>query len=363
MIGVCVGLVGICLVYYLAPTEPLQFLVSVPLLFFLPGYVLVGVLFPRTGQRPNHSQPGDSRSLATARDLSRVTLTERAALSFGLSVALVPFFGFLLELLPIEAFDGATFPTLVVFVLVGALVASVRRLRTPRNERFSLPLKSAIGTVSSPFAGPMPRAERIATIALAASVLLAIVSVGYVFAVPQQGEQFTDFRVMTESPDGELTLGNYPDEITVDNGTELVVGITNQEGQRQAYTVVVTAEQIINDSGSLSVIETTEVDRFETTPANGERVQHPRTLTLDTAGEFRINYYLYVNEPPTEPDADSAYRHAHLTVTAANEPPVGNVSETDATDNTGPTGNASETDTTEGSEPTGNESENDPEPA
>ena len=312
MVGVCVAVILSAFVYYVVPLEPIRFLVSVPLLLFFPGYVFVGILFPRQGA-VDQSPPNGSRSLATVRNLGHITLPERAALSLGLSIAFIPVYGFGLELLPVDVFDGAIMPTLGITVLFGALLASARRLRTPADERFRLPLETVATAVAAPFNGPMPRAERIATIVLAATVLLAVFSVGYVFAVPQQGEQFTDLRVMTESPDGELTLGNYPDTLTVDETSEFVIGVDNYEGQQQAYTVVIRGERIIEDDGSATPIETIEVGRFETTLDDGERITQSHTVTPGSTGEFRITYYLYKGTAPENPNTETAYRHVHFT--------------------------------------------------
>lgn len=318
LVVVSVAVLASLLVYYVVPSTPLRFLVSVPLLLFVPGYVLVGILFPRHGEVDRSNSSGNG-SLATVRNLGRVTVPERAALSVGLSVALVPFYGFGLELLPVAAFGGAIIPMLVGGVLIGALVAAARRLRLPSDERFSLPLEAINTAITAPFTGPMPRAERLATIALAATVLLAVVSVGYVFAVPQDGEGFTDLRVMTESPGGELTLGDYPDQIGVDETAEFVIGIDNREDETQEYTVVVVAERVVQNDGSVTPIESTELGRFETSLDGGERALQAQTVTPESPGEFRLSYYLYTDEPPASPGADTAYRNVHLSVTAVNE--------------------------------------------
>jgi len=335
MVGVSLAVILIVLLYYFVPAAPVRFLVSVPLLLFLPGYVIVGILFPRRSLSPKESQsatPNSKRWLVAARKPDRVTLAERIALSFGLSIAVVPLLGFLLEALPVDAFNGSIFPTLVGGVAVGALIASIRRLRTPANERFRLPIAAVRASIRAPFLGSMSWSERVATIALAATVLLAVFSVGYVFAVPQQGEQFSDLRVMTGSVDGELTLGDYPEEITVGEQTELVIGIDNQEGQQQEYTVVVTAEQIIEDDGSIAAIDSIELGRFETTLNNGQQRLQPQTITAGSSGEFRINYYLYQGSAPSDPDAGSAYRHVHFTTSGVS---AGTTNESDTAANGG----------------------------
>lgn len=321
MVGVCLAVIAIVLLYYFVPTTPVRFLVSVPLLLFLPGYVLIGILFPRRTQSPQESQTSGQHSghwFVATRKPDRVTPTERIALSFGLSVAVVPLLGLLLEALPVDAFDGSIFPTLVGGVAIGALIASIRRLRIPADERFRLPIETVRADIVATVSGTPSWSERIATIVLVATVLVAMFSVGYVFAVPQHGEQFTDLRVMTESVDGELTLGNYPDEIDVGESTELIIGIDNMEGQQQAYTVVVTAEQIIQNDGSVTTVDAAELDRFEVTLNDGQQRLQPQTITPESSGEIRINYYLYQGSAPSNPTAESAYRHVHFTTSAVN---------------------------------------------
>jgi len=313
MVGIGLALGAIHLVFLFSTASSIRFLVAMPLLFLFPGYVLVGSLFPRTGTVRQNQRLGGVRSLSNVRKLDRVSLFERLALSFGLSVALIPFFAFLLELLPVEAFGGTILWALTVFVFLGALVASVRRLRLPAEDQFSLVAESGLGSL----VGTTSRAERIVNIALVVSIILAISMAGYALAVPQDGEQFTDLRIMTETDDGDFVLGDFPDEIDVADGEELIIGIDNYEREPREYTVVVTAEQIVDDDGSIVVIDSTELDRFEVSLDDGERLVQPHTLNPGSAGEFRVNYYLYEGNAPSDPDEDSAYRHVHLTLSAS----------------------------------------------
>ena len=311
MVAVVLAVAGIVGLYAIDAAGPLRFLAAVPLLLFLPGYVLVGVLFPRRGPAGKRPAGAGVRSVGGAGDRARIGLSERLALSIGLSVALVPLLGIVLELLPVAAFDGTILPTLVVGVLVGAVVASVRRLRTPAVDRFRLPLDAARKSLATPFDSTMPRSERFATVALAVALLVAVATTGYVFAVPPSGEGFTDLRVMTGSP-ADPTFGEYPEEITT-NGTELLVGIDNREGDQQTYTVVVAADQLIEQEGSVRPIESTELTRFETTLDDDQRRLQPVTITADTGGEYRINYYLYRGAAPADPGPESADRNVHFT--------------------------------------------------
>ena len=313
LVGVCLFALSSVVVYYFVSLPALRFLAAVPLLLFLPGYVIVGILFPRTGRPPQEASRELAQPLSTARNLDRVTIPERLGLSLALSVAIVPLLALLLEILPVDGFSGVILPTLVGFVLIGAGLGTARRFRAPVDDRFYLPTAAITAAIFAPLSDSMPRAERIATVALAVTVLLAVVSVGYVFAVPQHGEQYTDLRVLTES-DGELTFSDYPDELSTTDETDLVVGIDNREQHTETYTVVVTVDQLIDDGDGITPIESTEIDRFEATLDDNERRHQPQTVTFGATGEHRLNYYLYTEEPPETADSETAYRHVHFTV-------------------------------------------------
>ena len=323
MVGVCLAALASAVVYYTVSLSAIRFLVAVPLVLFLPGYVLVSILFPRAGHSSRTAPDDHTQSLSTARDLDQVTVPERLGLSFGLSIAVVPLLALILDALPVDGFSGVIVPTLVGGMLIGTGLGTVRRLQTPPDDRFRVPTTAITTAVLAPMSGSMPRAERVVTLGLAVTILLAVVSVGYVFAVPQHGEQYTDLRVLTESPDGDLTFSNYPDEVGAGEETELVVGIDNREQATRTYTVVVTADQVIDDGDGLTPIESTELDRFSVTLDDGERLHQPQTVTVGTPGEHRLNYYLYTAEPPETVDSETAYRHVHFTVSVDGEASAG----------------------------------------
>lgn len=314
LVGVCLAVLAAAVVYYTVSLSAVRFLAAVPLLLFLPGYVLVSILFPQTGRPPQAAHDGHAQSLSTVRNLDRVTVPERLGLSVGLSVALVPLLALALDALPVDGFSGVIVPILIAGILIGAGVGAVRRLQIPPDERFQIPTAAISTAILEPVSGSMPRMERLATLALAVAVVMAVFSVGYVFAAPLDGEQYTDLRVLTESPDGELTFSNYPDEVSTNDETELVVGIDNNEQATRTYTVVVTVDQLIDDGGGITPIESTEIDRFSVTLDDGERLEQPQTVTLGATGEHRLNYYLYTDDPPETADSESAYRHVHVTM-------------------------------------------------
>ena len=107
-----------CILFVLAPRlneTPVRVLLGLLLVLFLPGYSLVAALFPRRD------------------DLDGI---ERIALSFGLSIAVVPLLGlglnytqYGIRLVPVLA-------GLSLFTILLALVAYIRRAWVSKTERF-----------------------------------------------------------------------------------------------------------------------------------------------------------------------------------------------------------------------------------
>ena len=93
----------------------MRVLLGLLLVLFLPGYSLVAALFPRKD------------------DLDGI---ERIALSFGLSIAVVPLLGLALNYTPLGSRLVPVLLGLSLFTVLLAVVAGVRRVRMPEAERF-----------------------------------------------------------------------------------------------------------------------------------------------------------------------------------------------------------------------------------
>lgn len=285
---------------------PIRYLVAVVLLFFLPGYVTIAALFPRTkgANFPMHRH--DSGGV--------LTLRERLVLSFGINIALLPLFGMILAATS-AGFDPVTLlNTIAAYLLVVGSIAMVRRLRVPEDARFSFPISDWISELRAAV-GSGSRIERAFTIALLCSILIAGGAVTYAIAVPTDGQQYTDFHLVTENEDGEYVSGEYPDELVVDEPVSLAWGIQNFEQTAREYTVVVQLERVAEEDGELRRIETVELDRTSVTVENGERTVQDHTVQPTLIGDdLRLTYYLYVGDAPEDPDPESAYRQLHIWV-------------------------------------------------
>ena len=93
----------------------MRVLLGLLLVLFLPGYSLIAALFPRKD------------------DLDGI---ERIALSFGLSIAVVPLIGLALNYTPLGIRLVPVLLGLSLFTVLLAVVAGVRRVWMPEAERF-----------------------------------------------------------------------------------------------------------------------------------------------------------------------------------------------------------------------------------
>lgn len=278
----------------------IQFAVGIVFVMFLPGYALIATLFPDAGL----SQPAPD-DLATAEHSRRhdIDLIERVALSLVSSLAIVPLVGVILGFIP----WGLTPTTLLIAVgavtLILAAVAAIRRLRLQPEDRFSVPIGAA-----SEMGAPSSTRRKILNVTLGAAILFAVSSVAYAIASPQDGEQYTEFQLLTED-DGELVAAGYPTTFTAGESQPLIVGIENHERESIVYTVVVQIETFEGDE----VAETVELDRFSRDIDHGERWRGEHTVAPELVGDdLRLSYLLYSDEPPNDPLQENADEHLHI---------------------------------------------------
>lgn len=318
---------------------PIRVAFGLVFVLFLPGYAFIAALFPETGSSPEttaspdqssdtqteHNKPAPEPGTAAAeatpttepdptlQGQSGIDGIERVALSFGLSIAIVPLIGLILNFTPWGIRLGPIAVSVSGFTLISVAVAARRRAELPPDERFQVPYRDWLSDARTELFDPDGRTDAALSVLLAVSILLAVGSVGYAVAVPPQGEQFSEFYLLTEQPNGELVADNYPQEITIDDRPELIVGIGNQEYERTNYTVVVQLQTVTTEGNNTTVDERTEIDRFTASVAHNETHHQRHTLTPTRTGEnLRVKYLLYTGDVPSTPTAETAYRDVHL---------------------------------------------------
>ncbi|WP_276282144.1 DUF1616 domain-containing protein [Halorussus caseinilyticus] len=290
--------------------SPLAVAVGLPLLLFAPGYALVSLLFP--GAVPDDAASG--RTLTEVRQHGLVE-SERAALGFGLSVALLPLVGVALALSPWTIAPATVLLSVAGLAAGLSVAAAVRRLRRPADRRFSLPIRawSASGrrAVST---GSL--ADRAVNVGLAAAVLVSFAAMGYAVAAPGGGQEFTGVSLLSQNETGELVADDYPKEFQRGESRPLVVELNNREGERTDYSVVVELQRVRQSGdGSAKVLQERTLATFTPTVGAGQqwRTTHEVTPTM-TGRNLRLVYLVYEGEPPAEPTTDNAYRRVHVWV-------------------------------------------------
>ena len=261
---------------------------AILLVLFVPGYVLVAALFPGNKQ---------------------IDWTERIALSFGLSIAVVPLLGLLLNFTPFGIRFVPIVATIALFSGLVGFAAHLRRRRLPTGERLSATLD-----IAKPAWQEYTLLDRILTIALAASIVVVSAALAYVVATPRPGERFTEFYIL--GPGGNAS--GYPTELNVSEPGTVIMGIVNQEAATVNYTVrvdLVGVEIVYNGTSGFN--ETVERNRtalawFNATLDDERNWTEPYTFTIATVGLWKVQFLLFR-------DADFAIqsRSLHLFVKVA----------------------------------------------
>lgn len=282
----------------------LRIVFGLPFVLFAPGYVLIAALFPE--------EPRDGEGIDGL---------ERVALSFGLSIAVVPLIGLLLNFTPWGIRLAPIMASLNAFIAAAIAAATYRRLELPVEQRFEVPLDDWFESLRLELLEPGSRGDKALNLLLAISIVLAIGSVVYAVAVPKQGEQFTEFYLLTEN-DGELVAANYPAELGADSAFSIYVGIGNQEHEQVDYAGLVRLQRVefikdgtgknasINDT---RVLAQQELKRFTASLKHNEtRVQNVSLRPSLTGQRLRLQFLLYKDEIPINASEENAYRELHL---------------------------------------------------
>jgi uncharacterized membrane protein len=243
-------------------------ILGVLLVLFIPGYALIAALFPRND------------------DLDGI---ERAALSFGLSIAVTPLIGLALNYTPWGIRLDPILISLTVFTLTMVLVAFLRRRRLPQDERFSVPFMESFRGIRASFQGES-RTDKILSIILILSVILAITTTAYVIVKPKQGEKFTEFYLL--GPNGKAS--NYPNNLTTGQHGNLTIGVVNHEYATMNYQLVVTVNNTTLKNETIRL-------------QNNAKMEIPFNFTAGPPGQRKLEFLLYKS-----PNSKNVYRSLHL---------------------------------------------------
>ena len=188
---------------------PLRIVLGLAFVLFFPGYALIAALFPK------------KESLGGI---------ERVALSFGLSIAVVPLIGLMLNYTPWGIRLYPMLISILSFIMVMLGVAYFRRKSLVPEERF---------TVSFNFRLPswqgQGRVDKVLSVVLVVAIIGAIGTLIYVISVPKVGERFSEFYILGPQWKAE----EYPTSLKLGERGEIILGIVNHEQEEMDYLVKV----------------------------------------------------------------------------------------------------------------------------
>lgn len=274
-------LVGTLLALYLPYLNEsfIRVIFSLPMVLFIPGYVLIAGLFP------------------AARDLDGI---ERVALSCGISIAIVPLIGLVLNYSPWGIRLDPLVISISVLTIGLCLVAHYRRAQLPQEERFTVPYGAFQRALSVEF---FPKVEishidRALSIILIIVVIMAAVTTIFVIAVPKEGEKFTDFFILGENQ----KAADYPKDLTIGDNASLFIGISNHEYHNITYTVEtylvnMTFNETTNTS---SLVAMDRLNRFSVPVSHNETHILPYSFIPEKSGYNRIEFLLFNETMPND---------------------------------------------------------------
>jgi uncharacterized membrane protein/LysM repeat protein len=260
--------VGTVSVVLLVPSlEVLRIVLGVPFVLLLPGYCLVAALYPRRN------------------DLEGL---ERLALSFALSIAVVPLIALALNYSPWGVRLTPILAFVAVFIVLAAVAAAGRRWMLPTEQAFVV-----TGGVRLPRRLKLRVRPIDGVVALALTALLAGLGgvVYFVGTSAEDSEGYTEFYVL--GPEGKAE--GYPGVVKAGEEATAVLGLVNHEGQDTAYRIAVRLDDKNADDIDGLVL------------GDGERWEEATALVPTRVGNDQKAEFLLYKDGGDEP-----YRSLHL---------------------------------------------------
>jgi len=257
-------------VVFLSEVIQLPFLriaLGLPFVLFFPGYTLIAALFPKKD------------------DLDGL---ERLALSFGLSIAVVPLVGLGLNYTPWGIRLTPVLVSLIIFILGISVIAFYRRNKISAENRFY-----PVWEINMMSWQGLSRLDKILSALLVLAVLFALGSIFYVVTTPKVGEKFTEFYILGTGGKAE----GYPRVIAVGEKGWVIIGVVNHEYAPVKYHIEVVEDGYLKQK--LSPIELIHDQKWEDKVSFSASESHKN---------LKVEFLLY-REGEREP-----YRSLHLWV-------------------------------------------------
>ena len=287
MLCIALALVLVTLVA-LFPHNIVRQVLGLIFVLFLPGYAATAALFPENDQ---------------------IDTIERVALSFGLSIAIVPLIGLGLNFTPWGIRLDPILASVSAFIIGVSLVAWYRRTRLPTDERFAI-----VVNLELDFQG-MPLVDKILTVGIVVMLVASIVVLAWAITTPRVGERFTQLAIL--GPGGMAT--DYPRNLTVGQDATVLLSVESFEHRTLDYTIAIVLTDVTDNSTTVTQWSTNWSQDHALTPHQAiaqnftlqhlEYYNHTFSFNVNSTGTWKLQFLLYLQG---EPITQSAYREVHL---------------------------------------------------
>jgi uncharacterized membrane protein len=217
---------------------------------FVPGYALQAALLPWR---------------------KHLSTLDRIALSLGLSIAIMPILGLLLDGPFGGIFLAQSLAFLTAFTALCSLIAIAIRGRVSQDDED----RETIGSLREWWQA-QSAARKVFAVSVPAAIMLGIALAAGLLIMPHPGERLTEFYLIGTN-DAAI---NYPDRVTAGEPFTLRVGVANYEGSPQEYQIEVRANGSPFSSTNPFALE------------DGQSIQTDLAITLASPGTQTIDLYL-----------------------------------------------------------------------
>lgn len=262
----------------------LRIILSIPFIFFIPGYLIQSALFP------------------IRKKVKRIEFIDRITMSFGLSIAVVSLIGFILNYTPWGIRLEFLLITIFAFIVSVGSIALLKWFKTEHHMSFVLSFNWSKWKSENWI-------DKILTIAVVISVISVGVFSVYVIQNPQRGEPLTEFYLFSSTGEAK----GYSTNLTMGLNSSVILEIDNHEYKTINYTIDI---WLVNESANLNrsentsktiihnmwflhkhtiVLEHTDIDVQKQTMHQWE---YNYSFTINKTGSFKLAFLL--NTTPTD---------------------------------------------------------------
>ncbi len=268
--------------------------IGLPVILFIPGYLFMFAIYPYQKQK--------NKGIDTI---------ERIALSFGLSLAIVPLIGLGLNYTP----WGLTLPSIltsnILFIVIMSIISYYCWIKTAEQKRFIISFELNMPKHDTTI-------DKLLTIFLIASILILASTIVYALITPRQGEQFTEFYILGENG----MLDDYPQQLNEGENGTVIIGIANHEYQQMNYTIEIwlsEEETIYNTTTEQNKTIYEHLYYYDNLTVSlphtdadiekdwQEQWETPYSFSINQTGTYNLYFLLYTDHITTEYDTNTDY--------------------------------------------------------